>query len=265
MKITFLISFVLAALLVKGQTIMEFTNQLYIIDNAGNIDSVLFGNDSLATLGLDAGLNEQNIIDIPWDSPEIRSIHRTSDSADCPVNYWGMGYIFEANIDLKKDIRKSDIFLDSSIFFIFKIQATHYPVEVFSDFSEMFMYSPYNSWTIILKHPYECHYDDVAECTPEYQYLFTITDSTERYITVRLDFETGLDDNPANEDKLLLKNPVSDILMLDYEGRIQIFEVNGRLVLERFINRNEQIQIGHFRPGCYLIKTSNSTIKMIKE
>ena len=150
----------------------EFVNKLYVIDNIGNIDSVLFGNDSSATIGIDTNFNEQNIIGTSWDSIEMRSIHRVSDSIDCPVNYWGSGNIFNGDFDLKKDIRQSGTFLNSSIFFLFKINAINYPIEIYSDFSEMYSNSGYNMWTVILKHHQECRYDYPANCVPQLSTYF---------------------------------------------------------------------------------------------
>ena len=87
MKSKLVIILIFVSLLAKGQYTWEFTNKLYVIDNIGKVDSVLFGNDSSATIGIDPLLGEQNIISLNWDSLDIRSIHRVTDTMDCPINY----------------------------------------------------------------------------------------------------------------------------------------------------------------------------------
>jgi hypothetical protein len=249
---------------VKGQYSWEFENKLYVIDSIGNIDIVFFGNDSSATLGVDTNLLEQNIIGFPWDSLEIRSIHRTSDSVDCPIDYWQMGNIFIENIDLKKDIRTS-IETWSSMFFVFKIHAINYPIEIYSDFNEMFANSKYNGWTVILKHQYECNYDEPATCVPNYQYLFTIMDSTERYITIRFDYvEDGILETTNTSQNLIVKNPVDKLLTLNYNGLINIYDVTENLIFTANVNRDQPIDIGFIKPGLYIIRTQEGAIKMIK-
>ncbi len=152
----------------------------------------------------------------------------------------------------------------SNIFFVFKIHATHYPLEVYSNFSEMFNNSMYNGWTVILKHQYQCLYDNVANCVPNYQHLFTINDSLERYISVRLDYETGVNEVSSFNHKIILENPVQNFLKLDYTGRIQLYEISGKLLLDCTINNNEPINVAYLKSGLYFIKTNDETIKMIK-
>jgi len=248
----------------NGQATWNFINKLYIIDNKGNIDSVSFGNNNIATTGIDSILKEQNLINISWDSIEIRSIQRTSNLDDCPINYWNVGINFNENVDLKIDIRKNGDFNHNSIFFVFKIHAIHYPIEVYSNFQEMFNNSSYNSWTRILKHYYNCSYDNIANCVPQYEHLFTITDSLERYITVRLDFETGIVELQNKQHNLILNNPVDNFVKLDYSGLIQIYEINGKFITELYITENEPFNIGYLKSGLYLIKTKIGTIKMLK-
>lgn len=263
MKTVFLFILTFACFTVKAQLSWDFTNKVYLIDNLGSVDSVLFGNNANATIGINTGFSEQNIINTSWDSLEIRSIHRTSNSIDCPINYWGN--IFGADIDLKIDIRKSEIFLDSSIFFVFKIHGTNFPIEVYSDFSEMFSNSFYNSWTVILKHQYECSYDVKSGCVPGYQHIYTINDSTEKYITVRFDFETSLKELTKNQSNMILNNPIDKSLVLNYDGRIKIYGLNGELLLDRYINKLEKINVEHYKPGMYIIKTAVGNFKIIKK
>lgn len=262
MKKELIIILIFTSITLQAQMTWEFTNKLYIKDNSGNVDSVSFGNNFGATLGIDNNFHEQNIIQTKWDSLEIRSIQRSSDSIDCPVNYWGN--IFTNDIDLKTDIRESNSY-PSCIFFVFKINAIHYPIKVFSDFSEMFNNSLYNSWSVILKHQFECKNGDYAACLRDYHQIFTLNDSTERYITVRLDYETGVNDLQNKHSIMNVNNPVDDLITLNYDGRIQIYNSTGKLELDRNIIKSEKINVQHFVAGLYLIKTSYGGIKMIKK
>lgn len=264
MRTTLFIILAFISFLVEGQYTLEFTNKLYIIDNVGKIDSVLFGNDSSATIGVDTLLGEYNIINSAWDSLDIRSIHRVTDTLDCPISYWNNVIIFNSNMDLKIDFRKSETFLDSSIFFVFKINAMHYPIEIYSDFSDMFDHSFYNSWTVILKHQYQCLYDNAALCEPNYQYLFTISDSTERYITVRLDFETGNNESKNSSELNLINNPVYDIIKLNFTGRVQLYTIDGTLIFDQIIEPASSINVSNLKSGIYILRTDSKTFKMIK-
>ncbi|MEI2760454.1 MAG: hypothetical protein V9G42_13575 [Bacteroidia bacterium] len=264
MKSKLVIILIFVSLLAKGQYTWEFTNKLYVIDNIGKVDSVLFGNDSSATIGIDPLLGEQNIISLNWDSLDIRSIHRVTDTMDCPINYWNTGIIFNSDMDLKIDIRKSVTYLDSSTFFVFKINAKHYPIEIYSDFSDMYNNSMYNIFTVILKHQYQCLYVYPASCVPNYQYLFTINDSTERYITIKLDFETGINESKNSTELMLTSNPVQDILKLNYSGRLQIFQIDGTLIYDLIVEPECSINISNLKAGIYILRTDQKTLKMIK-
>jgi hypothetical protein len=264
MKSAILIILTFVSILANGQITWEFTNKLFITDHAGKTDSVLFGHDSTATIGADPWLGEQNIIGTAWDSLDIRSIHRTTDTVDCPINYWNTGIIFNADMDFKIDMRKSEIYLDSSVFFVFKINAKQFPVEIYSDFSDMFNNSMYNSWTIILQHQYQCLYENNASCVPQYQHIFTMHDSTERYITVRLDFETGIEESKRSHKSLTLNNPVQDILKLNYSGRIQLYQIDGKLIFDMNTDPKSSINVTSLKAGVYILKTNHESLKMIK-
>lgn len=264
MKLKLIIILTFVSIIAKGQYSWEFTAKLYMIDNTGNVDSVLFGNDSSATIGIDPLLGEQNIFGSTWDSLEIRSIHRMSDSIDCPINNANLGYIFNSDLDLKIDMRKSQIYLDTSTFFVFKMNAIHYPVDIYSDFTDMYNNSMYNNFSWILKHQHQCLYNYPASCLPNYQYLFTIPDSTENYITVKLDFEVGVDE-PKGHDKLFtINNPIHNILNLNYAGRYQVYDIKGILLMDHLSDRKNTIDISNLKPGVYLLKTKFGISKIIK-
>jgi hypothetical protein len=264
MKSKLVIILIFVSFFAKGQYTGEFTNKLYVFDNMGKVDSVIFGNDSSATIGIDPLFGEENIISSTWDSLDIRSIHRTTDTMDCPINYWNTRIIFNSNMDLKIDIRKSETYLDSSIFFVFKINAKNYPIEIYSDFSDMFNNSMYNSWTVILKHQYQCLYDNFATCVPNYQYLFTINDSTEKYITVRFDFETGIIESKNSNELVSINNPVYDLLKINYSGRFQLFQIDGTLMYDKIVKPESLINISKLKAGIYILRTDHKTLKMIK-
>ena len=98
-----------------------------------------------------------------------------------------------------------------------------------------------------------------------YQHIFTITDSTEKYVTVRFDFETGIKAVTNTNKNILLRNPVENQLTLEYAGHVQIYEINGKLLVDRNINKNEPIDVMLFKSGVYFIKTDTKTIIMIKK
>ena len=62
-------------------------------------------------------------------------------------------------------------------------------------------------------------------------------------------------------------NPVSETLYIDYEGFVEIYNLEGRLVLSS--QASESINVGKLPKGCYLLKTtqsgSNRATKFIKK
>jgi len=249
--------------MMQGQS-WEFINKLYLIDAQGTTDSVLFGNNYSATIGLDTAWNEQDISNVPWNKPEIRSIHRTNDSVDCVFRSIPLIDLFPANYDLKFDMRPSGSYVQEGINFVFKLEAEHYPVEIYSDFSDMYENSEYNSWSSILLHSDSCEYDTPASCEPGYIHLYTITDSTENYITIRLDFETGIYTSEVTNTILRSGNPTGSTLLLDYSGRLQMFDLSGRKVLDQQVERLIPVNIAHLPKGCYLVTTNKMNFKIIK-
>jgi hypothetical protein len=128
----------------------------------------------------------------------------------------------------------------------------------------MYNNSLYNTFTVILKHQYQCLYNNIALCLPNYQYLFTINDSTEKYITVRFDFETGINESKNSNELVLINNPVNDILKLNYAGRLQLFQIDGKLMYDMIVGPESLTNISNLKAGIYILKTDKQTLKMIK-
>lgn len=262
-KLILLVLF-LHSLMMQGQS-WEFTSKLYLIDGQGTIDSVLFGNNFSATIGLDTEWNEQDISNIPWNKPEIRSIHRKDDTVDCVIQSFVSDSLFPANYDLKIDMRPGGAYNPEGTSFIFKLEAEHYPVEIYSDFSDMYENSFYCScFTEIHLYKDTCDDETPASCEPGYSHLYTINDSTESYITIKLDFESGINRPEIRNTILKSGNPSGSTLLLDYTGPLQLFDLSGRKLLDQHVERMRPVDIGPLPKGCYLVMTNRMNFKIIK-
>ena len=100
------IALTVAVIFVKSQ--QDFKLKLVATDSHGNKDSIYFGMNENATLGIDSSLNEEDMYNTPFDSLDFRVIQRDSMHWHC-LN--GMNWVSDENIysiyniDLKTDLR----------------------------------------------------------------------------------------------------------------------------------------------------------------
>jgi hypothetical protein len=261
MKKTILILSVLLAFKITAncQQFGEFSASIIIEDSIGNRDSVIIGHYYDASFGIDTALGEQDLYGLEYDSLEIRSIHRLSDTGDCIVSYYSIQDDFIGNFDLKKDFRDpSEVF--ESLEFYFKIKAKHYPIKLYTDFSQMFENSDYNAWSRLWNHKFDCSMVNTGECEPyKNHFVHEITDSTYSYISLLLSFESKIEKTPTNNISLF-PNPANDILHISQDkplnGTLKIIYFTGNLVFEKELNgiNDISINISGLESGCYIIE-----------
>src|SRR3972149_6620806 len=116
---------------------------IFIEDNMGRKDTVIFGLRGDATLGIDSALGEKNIHGVPYDSLEIRAIQRDSGEYHCMRTLHGGQPIYapentDSKIDFRQDMTGGP-FPFSSIYFNFEflIKGYEYPITVSGNFEEL--------------------------------------------------------------------------------------------------------------------------------
>ncbi len=110
---------------------MSSSATIIVIDALGNRDSVMIGENEIATLGVDPELDEVNLYGQPWGDPEIRSIVRPymcGWCGDMPDEMLSYNNITQ---ELKNDYRQNLYCgLGQDFTFTFAISATRLPVTI---------------------------------------------------------------------------------------------------------------------------------------
>jgi len=177
MKIILYIFFAITSISIYSQ---EQYGIIKVTDNAGRVDSVIFGDGG--TMGIDESLGEVDLSGIPYDSLEIRSIMR--DTMCAFYVPWLEYLIYDQNVDLKKDYRDAiGATLPSYSNFTFFVNAIDYPVTV-----EM------NQFNFNLSYIYFINYDSLCETFTdsmvwdidfaEIDTIFILTETSSPYLRV---------------------------------------------------------------------------------
>jgi len=85
--------------------------------------------------------------------------------------------------------------------------------------------------------------------------------------TYDLPFSTPTEDRLDDQELTLYPNPSMDYIQvtgLKSKENIDIFNMEGRLLLSKYIEKNERLNIASLQPGAYFLKTKDATIKFIK-
>lgn len=126
-KILYIIPFLLCFGNAFAQNTPEFSFKLYFEDAIGNKDTLIIGNDSLATVGIDTTFGEKNIITQPWNSNfDVRLSNE----------YWlkeGNGLLFPDTIRFqtkKQIINKNLSNVNTNIEIDMKVKGQNWPVTI---------------------------------------------------------------------------------------------------------------------------------------
>ena len=288
----FLLFFTFSCLLFSVNAQNSLTLQLFVEDNAGRKDTLIFGlnDDPNASVqyGIDTNLGEANIYGITKNDLDIRSILRDSASLEClTVNPWSStatSLSYSENIDTKIDFRPmiwANGFEGLSNNFEFSIHAVDYPVTVSVDFSDFpnSIFSYFEGWSSIHLYDENCNdygYQQMASFLTN-DSIFTLLDSSFNKLIVHLEHEVStykIEDAPTWK---AFPNPVTADLNIEMEqmtsGNIQILNSIGQSVKTYSFENQELIQlnIGELPKGIYFVKLYDeekqvaSTRKVIKE
>lgn len=234
-------------------TVYGSGHNIIVVDSVGKKDTVglYFGNGSL---GVDASLGEVNIFDTEWDSLEIRSIQRDSNSIGCLKKF---SKISATNIDLKTDYRPVGMDWINPGSFIIKVKGAHYPLTLYITEETMYwveIATIDSSSCSLIKNDLLLPYDD-------YNHMYTkiIPDSTESLFYVRYYQLVNID---RNVDSIkVAPNPIGVKLFLTSIPTectsITITSINGKVMkaFSGIASQNSPISLDveELKPGVYIL------------
>lgn len=196
-----LLSICITSLLLIPTYSQSVSLKLFVEDAIGLKDTIVFGINDTATLGIDTSFNEFNIFGTPFDSLDIRVIQRDSANFNCirETPFYSSppspNLYFPNNIDSKIDLRPFGSFESVYNNFEFFIYATNYPVTVRADFSEI-QFHFLEGWSSIHLLNNNC---DAIDYKPIYydpinDSLFILTDSSFNTLVANFQHEVGIDE-----------------------------------------------------------------------
>lgn len=98
---------------------------------------------------------------------------------------------------------------------------------------------------------------------------YTYFDSTcLSYSSFDVNMFVGIDDEINSEIKIY-PNPTSDILTLELTNtneaqKISLYNVHGRLILEKYINDTTELDVSDLESGVYMLRINDHTYKLLK-
>lgn len=263
MKTIFTVVIIILTLALKSQ---ELSLKFFIIDNLGRIDSVLIGKDINATIGIDTNFEEENIFGTPFDSIDIRSIHRTEENHEClSESIWdnsGTPYYFENNMDLKIDVRYLTFDVKNSCFEI-EINAYEYPIKLISDVSGWPLGSLHFYWIGLFDN--NCNLEKELDLFgPDMDTTMIENDTIIDRIIVKLNHEVGIEESSQNTFMSSFPNPVDNILNVKFNepfnGLLKITSVDGKVIYSSEVQGQDNLIINTslINSGVYLIQLENN-------
>lgn len=242
--------------------------KLFIEDNAGRKDTIIFGVNDTSTLGVDTVWGEINIFGAPHDSLDVRIIQRDSANFNCirEYNYLSpptANLYFPDNIDSKIDFRPFGEFKSVYNSFEIYISAVSYPLTILADFSEI-QNSYLEGYSSIHLLDSSCN---ATETKPIYynsakDSLFILPDSTYNTLVAHFEHEVSVNEKKREDSFILYPNPFHDEIALEGINSIEnikIISLRGEQVYEKQIkSTGPDISLSFLPPGCYFIVITDS-------
>jgi len=252
----------LVIFIISTAVAQNFSITLFAEDSLGNKDSVLFGLNELATLGIDYELGEQQVSSTLSEPIDMRIILRDEDSAHCSQNFFENFLHFEPinwniNADLKTDFRPFENgFYSPNTVFEIKVYSKSFPVKIHGDFSNGFNYSMFDSFSTIFLLDSSCVRTSHHSLYHQIQdSIFSIYTNSET-ILINFEHEVAIDERAENYVQFY-PNPVNNTFVVESELQVttEIFTLSGQFLV--FSNK-KQIDISRFKSGMYIIRFKDS-------
>jgi hypothetical protein len=248
--------------------------KIIAVDALGRSDTVVIGMDNSSTAGIDASHGEFNIYGQPYDTVDIRVIHRDSLTPVCtPLFHMSMNL----NADLKREFRPYEgFFLPLYPNFEMVVHADSFPVLIYGDFSGLIgMYG--GGWSYLGQFDTNCVQEDIFSGPNQsmtYQYMFTMSDSSETVVRMMFDFEVGIKELSSSSISIH-PNPTKDWITVSLEEgtatSVTIRNSFGQLLLSDKTPSTNQIELdlSSYPTGIYFLQLEVDgqviTKKVVKE
>jgi hypothetical protein len=260
-----IITVVLLILLITQKSFsQDFSISIYAEDVNGRKDTVMIGMNGLATIDIDSFLSETDYYSVPYDSLEIRVIHRDSIEHHCLQGYTSQSVYgdlyFSNNVDLKNDYRPY-YGIYGTIYTNFEIivSCISPPVAITVDFSGIAA-TMWDGWSQIVKLDSNCNIvDDKTVCSYCYDIGETIFTSNENLSTfiVLFGHEVGINDYPKFEEVMIYPNPTNNEINIDTEemGTLELINMQGQIVDSKSLTeKSNNLDLSNLVSGVYTLR-----------
>jgi uncharacterized protein YnzC (UPF0291/DUF896 family) len=270
------LSLILFSLCLFGQELPNLNRaivKMWAVDSENNRDSVEFGYDKNATVGIDSQLGEKDILGQAFNSTlELRSFQRKPENQICGQG----GYTFysSVNFDSKINFRNR---LQAGNFFEFFIKGIHYPIQLYADFKELFDSTYYSGWTQVYLVDSLCGIQKIKSPYHSENLLFTIENNKQYLVKVKLDHTfDGISEINNTSEFNVFPTLVTDYLTIENTTKnqnnfIEIYNSLAQKVLRQTYTVNIKLDLKSLRQGIYFvqlksgIKAKIETIKITKK
>lgn len=268
-----LFAILLISLLFNSAEGQNFSVKLFVTDSNNRTDTIEFGLNDSASLEVDSSFGELNIFGQPWDSLDMRIIHRDIANYHCLMDYWSYPeapIYYDTNMDFKLEYRDFDGYFGSkNTTFEIVIRSLNPPIIITTDFSGISgdMFEGYSMLRLL----------DTSCIVMETESIYfielndTIYTSSDTLTTLVAQFEHEVSVKELFENNIkIYPNPAQTVLNVDTDipTIIKIFDVFGKEIKE---SNENTMTISGLNKGLYIIrifeKNGNylKTEKLIKE
>lgn len=261
-----MLSLILLSLCMFGQELPNLNRaivKMWAIDSENNRDSVQFGYDKNATDGIDSQLGEKDISGQAFNNTlELRGFQRKPENQICGQS----GYAFYSNVNFDSKINFRNR-LHAGNFFEFFIKGTHYPIQLYADFKEIFDSTYYSGWTQVYLVDSLCGMPKIKSPYYSENLLFTIENNKQYLIKVKLDHTfDGISEINKTSEFNVFPTLVTDYLTIENTTEnknnfIEIYNSLGQKVLRKTFSVNLKLDLKSLRQGIYFVqlKSENRT------
>lgn len=271
----------------KSQSFYEFEISLYFEDNAGRKDTITFGFNDNATLGIDTVYQEVDIYGTPIDSLDVRIVQRDTNSYECigdsnsPFPYNQLN--FTINRDLKTDIRSTWAFYQALTYYQVEdysfeiiLNAYDYPLIVTSSSNNFYGYPIIPIVNVIYPNCIdEYNYNTSNYYTNKLDNLLPnvldsliITDTAITSFIISFDQHVGINEfSKTTPTWKIQPNPAQSNITLSglstFDGKIEVLNLLGEVVTTKMINSigDATFSIQQLTNGVYFIRYFDNETK----
>jgi hypothetical protein len=251
MKRFFLIAMLILCFSNHGLYAWGGSIKLFVQDHIGRKDSVIIGVNDHSTLGIDSTLGERNIIDLAFDSLDVRVIQRDSTNQICGGSNYSSNnspdLYYPANSDSKIDYRPfsgyDPLYYNFEIF----INAIEFPITLIAEYSSTSGY-PADLIADLFFLDSDCQIFKEDRTNPQKDTLAIVSNDSFTTLILDLNVEVGVKDHKKTSSSWkIFPNPTSSMLTISSEnkmdGTFEIFDIKGKLLKNISVENENKINV----------------------